>query len=88
MFTLPEPLAAVALQNKTRVYGILFRRQLLGSPSALSLSVRTVSPTPDRMPIVRSHVGSRLCPACRQGQLIVINRLPPTPRSATVPDTS
>src|SRR5713101_6769383 len=25
VFTLPEPLAAVALQNKTRVYGILFR---------------------------------------------------------------
>jgi len=63
-------------------------RQLLGSPAARSISVATVSPTPDLVSIVRSHVGSRLCPACRQGHLIVINRLPPTPRSATVPDTS
>jgi len=63
-------------------------RQLLGAPAALSLSVATVSPTPDLVPIVRSHVGSRLCPACGQGHLIVIHRLPPTPRFATVPDTS
>jgi len=53
------------------------------------MSVDGENPTIDPMPIaVRTRASTRLCPACQQGHLLVIDRLPPTRRLSLISDTS
>ena len=60
-------------------------RHLLVATSRLAVS----TPTSDPMPTDgRLRISTRLCPACGQGHLMVIDRLPPTPGISNVPDTS
>lgn len=63
-------------------------RQLLASTRARSMSA-TVNATADAPRLAeRVRVSMRLCPACRQGHLIVIDRLPPPLGLSRIPDTS
>jgi hypothetical protein len=64
-------------------------RQLLGSPAPTTTSADATSPADyrDRAEAL-TGVSLRLCPACHHGQMIVIERLVPTPRSVPIPDTS
>ena len=61
-------------------------RQLLVATSRLAVAAPLT-----RDPIRtdgRLRISTRLCPACGQGHLMVIDRLPPTPRISIPPDTS
>ena len=61
-------------------------RQLLAATSVLALSI---DPTGDSRRLAeRLRISTRLCPACGQGHLIVIDRLPPIAQPAAIPDTS
>ena len=61
-------------------------RQLLASTPSLAPSVPAVNVTAD--PPRLALISIRLCPACGRGQLIVIDRLPPTGRPTCIADTS
>lgn len=61
-------------------------RQLLASAPSLAPSVRPVNVTAD--PSRLAAISIRLCPACGQGPLIVIERLTPVGRPACILDTS
>jgi hypothetical protein len=51
--------------------------------------VETINPAGDPMRTDgRPHISTRRCPACAQGQLIVIERLPPTRGLSIGVDTS
>ncbi len=64
-------------------------RQLLGSPEAITTPADATSPTDyrDRMKAL-TGISLRVCPACHQGEMIVIDQLVPTRRVTLIPDTS
>jgi hypothetical protein len=65
-------------------------RHLLAAPSGRAEPVETIHPAgdPRRPDGQRPHISTRRCPACAQGQLIVIERLPPTRGLSIALDTS
>jgi hypothetical protein len=64
-------------------------RQLLGSTGPITIPADATSPTDyrDRMEALTGR-SLRVCPACHQGQMIVIERLVPARSAAPIPDTS
>ena len=64
-------------------------RSLLGAPAAITTSAAIAPPMDyrDRVEAL-TGVSLRVCPACRHGQMIVIERLTPVRRAALIPDTS
>ena len=60
--------------------------QLLASTPSLAPPMSTANVTVDHARLAGSS--RRLCPACGQGQLVVIDHLPPPRQSAVIPDTS
>jgi len=64
-------------------------RQLLGAPASIPTSADTTSPVEyrDRAEAL-TGVSLRVCPACRHGQMIVIERLLPAHVSVPILDTS
>ena len=64
-------------------------RQLLDATARRAVLVDTVNPGGDPVRLDgRAPLSTRRCPACGQGQLIVIDRLPPTRRLPIGADTS
>ena len=85
--------------HRIRYYGLLGARhrraklarcrQLLGSPEPSTTPADTTSPTDyrDRLEALTGR-SLRVCPACHQGQMIVIERLVPARSAVPIPDTS
>ena len=85
--------------HRIRYYGFLGPRQrrtklarcreLIRSPTSIAIPVAT-SPATDYRDRTEALTGIslRTCPACHYGQMIVIKRLLPVPRTAFSPDTS
>ena len=64
-------------------------RQLLEATAGRPVPVDTVNPAGDPVRIDgRAPISTRRCPACGQGHLIVIDRLPPTRGISIGADTS
>jgi len=64
-------------------------RQFLGSTGPITMPAAATSPTDyrDRTEALTGR-SLRVCPACHQGQMIVIERLVPARSAAPIPDTS
>lgn len=64
-------------------------RQLLGATAPLTTPANPTSPTDYRDRIkALTGISLRVCPACHQGEMIVIEHLVPARRVALIPDTS
>ena len=85
--------------HRIRYYGFLCARhrrdklarcrQLLGAPVSVTTSPDTTSSRDyrDRAEAL-TGISLRVCPACRHGQMIVIERLTPARMAVLIPDTS
>ena len=85
--------------HRIRYYGFLAARhrreklarcrQLLGATGPITLPADATSPT-DYRDRTEALTGKslRLCPACHQGQMIIIERLAPARAATPIPDTS
>ena len=64
-------------------------RQLLGAPASITTSADTTSPMDyrDRAEAL-TGISLRVCPACRHGHMVVIERLVPARGAVLFPDTS
>ena len=76
------------LGNRHRVEKLVRCRQLLGTTPSSTLSDAGPTPNDRDRTETRTGVSLRVCTACHQGHLIVIERLRPVRRVSAIPDTS